>query len=74
MSDNTYSAEDILHLIIKLPLIYLQLEEFKRIFDIMVSTFSETDQAKLMEAYDLLISDEDLEAAHEKLQARLRGE
>jgi len=45
------------------------LPEFKKVYDQIVGTFAETDQAVLRDAYADLIADND--AGHARLQAKL---
>ena len=66
-----FSLSSILKLLPAVGPAVAALPEFKAVYDQVVATFHETDQAKLKEAYADLIADND--AGHARLQAKLHA-
>lgn len=64
-----FALTSVLGLLTKLPAAVAAASEFKEVFAGIKSTFSETDQAVLQEAYEDLIADND--EGHARLQAKL---
>lgn len=64
-----FDFKSILNLLPAVGPVVAALPEFKKVFDQIVGTFKEDDQAELKEAYADLIADND--AGHARLQAKL---